>query len=85
MADFASGIGVLFVILGFLTSVGGQIWLIASIAKETPGLALLYLIVPFLIFFFMQDNWDEIKAPALMWGSGVLLVVMGGLLQCAAI
>ena len=56
----------------FLSVVGAQIWLILIIMRGSPLAALLCLVVPFLILYFIRDHWESARKPVLVWIGGSL-------------
>lgn len=54
----------------------GKIWLIIIIARGSPIAALLCLVIPFLVLFFLSEHWDEAKPAVMTWASGIIGVIL---------
>lgn len=65
-------IGSILGIISLLAVVVAQIWLILIIMRGSPFAALLCLVVPFLVLFFISEHWELARKPVFIWAGGVV-------------
>ncbi len=65
-------VGRVLLVASLIAVIGAQIWLILIIMRGSPAAALLCLVVPFLVIFFIRDHWELARKPVLLWAAGAI-------------
>ena len=74
-------IGNLLAFACLISVIVSQIWLILIIMRGSPGAALLCLIVPFLVLFFIRDHWELARKPVIFWAGGIIGFIPAAILM----
>jgi hypothetical protein len=61
--------------LGIFTILAAQVWTVLMVMRNSPLMALVCLVVPCMLPYFVFSTWPDAKKPFFLWLAGIALAL----------